>query len=264
MNNHPQTKIVVEKRAEMSTSRFAWWRLIQTLVFVFGAGVITPEPLAQAQSSRSSSGSPGSRIQPFLSTLPPARTLTNRGRKAVRLTLSDRVSGLLLPPGWQITSRGFYHTENGARMGLFSHYLRPVRGRGGVLLTIIYGEGTDMRQVVDAVSARRLAAATAAGRNDALLLEAYRQFGGLPVGEIKRQEANKRIRDTTWGGLSGMMLSNRDGSALPSSRDELLNIRQGARYMVTVASANKIYSFADSTSGQSAAVRSIFASFKPG
>lgn len=201
--------------------------------------------------------------QSFLQTMAPARTLVNRSRKAVWLTLSDRASQILLPSGWRITSRGFFHTENGRRIGLFSHYLRPASGSGGLLLTIAYGAGDDLSQFVDARRAQRLASDTAAGRNDALLFEAYRRFGGLHPREIKRHEANKRIRAVTWGGLSGMSISTRDGTPLPSRRDEVLNLEQRARYMVTVASSEKLYSVADSTRGQSAAVRSILASFRP-
>ena len=173
----------------------------------------------------------------FIRSLKPAQTIINRKKKAIRLKLCDRASTISLPVGWACRSRGVYTTlSDSHRVGMFSHYIYPVKGKGGIRLTIMYDSNGSFGELLDA---------------EQLQIVSDR-FGG-----------DSKYYAWEWAGLKGILIESKSGKLHPS-HDELLGLDIKPLYTMTVASSNASYSVQDSTQKQERAVKAMLNSFKPG
>jgi hypothetical protein len=198
----------------------------------------------------------------------PIRVLSNRGKRPVRLTLSDRSSTILLPPGWRVASRGFYSKNaDGTPSGIFSHFFRPITKSSGGLRVTILETGSELGAGRDWRGARNLMVEMANGQWDRFLWKVYRESGGQHPTTAKKEIADTlrrtRQQEITLGGLSGYMTTPTDGLPLKASRDGLLGALPAPRRFIAVFGDTKSWTFADS-SRQTATIQAMLQSFVPG
>lgn len=200
----------------------------------------------------------------------PIRVLTNRGKRGVRLTLSDRATTIILPAGWRCSTRGLYSPNpDGTRGGMFSHYFRPVKGGSGGLHLLIIDGGSDLGVMRDWRGMRRLQEEMAAGKWDRFLWKGYREGKGRHPDIAKREIAaelrRNRQRETTLGGLSGYVLTRIDGSRFKDNPDGLLGALPAPHRRIVLFGDTKVWNFSDSSSSsQKSTVQAMLRSFEPG
>lgn len=176
----------------------------------------------------------------------------NRGRVPIRIRLSDGVSSVLLPPGWERVQLGATteRMPNGQAVDQ-NDMLRPVGRRSSYVVlgiqTLPRGTNAEAQMAEISSLITLLGSAVRQGVNNS----------GIINNRVSNAAQNLRTSRVRWAGLSGMQMTMRGMPVTAGSQTLTLD------RLIIAARGNKFYMVGTRGNGGGPASRTVISSFQP-